>query len=133
MPLWGGIIQRMNVINMDEYRKLVPTKQNKYKNKKTWYNNVLYDSKREANYRQQLDMLSSSSVPTKERVSSIEEQVRYKMIVNDIKICTYVLDFKVTYADGRIEHVDVKGMLTGVYKLKKKLMLACHDINIVEV
>ena len=123
----------MNVVSLDEYKNLMPRSGSKYKNKKTIYNGTLYDSKKEAAYRQELDMLSGPSIPLAEKVVKIEEQVRYKMVVNEKKICTYVLDFKVTYAAGRIEHVDVKGMRTTVYKLKKKLMLACHGIDIVEV
>lgn len=33
----------------------------------------------------------------------------------------YVADFKVTYADGRVEIIDCKGMKTEAYKIKKKL------------
>ena len=39
---------------------------------------------------------------------------------------TYTADFVVEYADGRVEVIDVKGMRTDVYKLKRKLLLYRH-------
>lgn len=119
------------IINLQEYHAL--RRGSKYRNKRTTYNGTTYDSKREAEYRKDLDLLAGDTVPLPDRVISIEEQVRYVIKVNDVKICTYVLDFRVTYGDGRKEHVDVKGMKTGVYKLKKKLMAAVHGIDIIEV
>ena len=48
------------------------------------------------------------------------------------KIAKYVADF--TYEDkhGNLVVEDVKGRATATYRLKKKLMLACHGIEIVE-
>tara|TARA_R110002126_G_scaffold153682_3_gene300817 strand:+ start:5663 stop:6001 length:339 start_codon:yes stop_codon:yes gene_type:complete len=105
-------------------------KKNKYNAKKTEYNGFTYDSKKEAGYAKKLDLLKMAS--GNDKVLSVERQVPYAMIVNTVKICTYRLDFKVTYPN-RVEHVDVKGMLTAIYRLKKKLMKALHDIDIIEV
>ncbi len=107
------------------------TKRNKFGNKKTDYKGEKYDSKAEAKYAAELDMLRNARFEA-QRVVLWERQVRYPFVVNGVKIAVYVLDFKVTYADGHIEHVDVKGMRTDVYKMKKKLMLACHGIEIIE-
>ncbi len=104
---------------------------NKYRNIKTMYNGVVFHSKKEASFAAQLDQLKKAEKPS-ERVEKYEMQVRYPLIVNDIKICTYVLDFLVTYSDGRKEHIDVKGFSTTNYKLKKKLMLGVHGITIIE-
>jgi len=104
---------------------------NKYNNKRTTYNGETYDSKAEAVYAEFLDV-SRRAKNASERVVKVEKQVRYRLEVNDVLIGHYVLDFLVEYADGRIEYVDVKGVRTGVYKLKKKLMLACHGIAITE-
>jgi len=123
----------MNTISVDDLRKLGGGGVSKYRNTRTDYNGTVYDSKKEAMYRQQLDMLTGANIPDHERVALIEEQVRYPIVINDVKICSYVLDFKVTYGDGHVDHVDVKGMKTQVYKLKKKMMLAVHGIEIVEV
>lgn len=64
----------------------------------------------------------------------IEQVVRFELVVNGYFVCEYELDFRITYADGRVEHVDVKSKptVTPLYRLKKKLMFACHGITLVE-
>jgi hypothetical protein len=51
-----------------------------------------------------------------------------------VLVATYVADFVYREA-GKSEMivVDVKGMRTPVYRLKRKLMLACHGIDVLEV
>ena len=60
----------------------------------------------------------------KDRVESWERQFRIPLIVNNRKVCTYVCDFLVRYADGRKELVEVKGVWTPEAKLKRKLFEA---------
>ena len=107
---------------------MAPYRNNKYNNKKTVYNGFKYDSKKEAEYAFRLDML----IKAKE-VLSYDRQVRLNLVVNDLKVCAYIVDFIVTYPDGTIQYVDVKGYKTDVYKLKKKLVKAVLDIDIVEI
>ena len=60
-------------------------------------------------------------------------QPRFDLKVNDVKVCHYLADF--AYFDeqlGRRVVEDVKGHRTEVYKLKKRLMLAVHGIQVVE-
>lgn len=129
-----GIVLNMNTMSLEEFGRLqTGTGRNKYHNKKTVHNGTTYDSKREAEYRKELDLLCNSGICDADRVEKIEEQVRYRLEVNGELVCTYVLDFRVTYGDGRVEHIDVKGVRTGVYKIKKKLMYAVHGIEILEV
>jgi len=64
-----------------------------------------------------------------DRVESWERQVRFPLIVNDRKICTYIVDFMVRYADGRKELVEVKGHWTPEAKLKRKLLEATFLAN----
>jgi hypothetical protein len=45
---------------------------------------------------------------------------------------TYFADFKVTYGDGRVEVVDVKGVKTPLYRFKKKCVEAGYNIIIKE-
>ena len=105
----------------------------KYNNKKTEYGGHLYDSKKEATYAQRLDMLCLAKGADK--VLKWERQVRYPIAINKVKVCDYILDFKVYYKD-RIEYIDVKGMKRGpaysMFRLKSKLMKAVHDITIIE-
>ena len=42
----------------------------------------------------------------------------------------YVVDFQVFYQDGRIEFVDVKGMETASFKMKKKMVEDLYPIPI---
>jgi len=109
---------------------------NKFGAVKTIINGIKFDSKKEANYYRQLK-LQKKAVRIDERVVNIEFQPRYDIIVNDKKIGFYKADFKVNYGDGRIEIVDVKGCKTGsayqLFKLKKKLVEALYDIEIIEI
>ena len=93
-------------------------KQSKYGNKKTEYNGVMFDSKKEAEYCATLDILKKAS-KKEDRVTSYERQVPFQITLNKKKICKYFADFKVLYADGREEIIDVKGVKTDVYKIKK--------------
>jgi len=95
---------------------------NKFHAIKTEYGGVRYDSKREAEYARELDLRMHAQ--GKDRVETWERQIRFPLIVNGLKICTYVCDFLVRYADGRRELVEVKGMQTEIFKLKLKLFRA---------
>lgn len=106
--------------------------QNKYGNKITEYNGKKYHSKKEADYAVELDMLLSARNDA-QRVVKYETQVKYRLEVNGVLIASYILDFKVWYADGRVEYVDVKGVRTPVYAMKCKLMEAIHGIIIKEI
>lgn len=92
----------------------------------------VYMSKLEMMYRKHLDILQKAA-NIKERVVDIKEQVPFEVVVNGKKICKYLLDFEVTYGDGRVEYVDVKGIATDVYKIKRKLVEALYPIKIKEV
>jgi hypothetical protein len=59
-----------------------------------------------------------------DRVDSWERQIRFPLIVNDVKICDYVVDFLVRYADGRRELIEIKGFWTRDAALKVKLFRA---------
>lgn len=104
----------------------------KYNNKKTEYGGKTYMSKKEADYAQSLDILKNAANKA-DRVVSYETQVPYPIVLNGKKICKYLADFKVLYADGRVEVIDVKGFRTATYRLKKKLVEAVYGIIIKEV
>lgn len=103
----------------------------KYNAKRTEYNGRMFDSKAEASMAQELDNARHSPVPA-EKVISVEYQRPFPLHVNGALICTYIADFVVTYGDGQTKVIDAKGVLTPVYKLKKKLMLACLGIEVKE-
>lgn len=104
----------------------------KYGNLKTEYGGYVYMSKKEANYAMQLDYMKKAT-KLADRVSHYNRQVPFQITVNGKKICKYLADFEVFYVDGRKEIVDVKGVRTNVYTLKKKLVEAQYGIEIIEV
>ena len=101
------------------------------KSKRT-YKGTVYMSKLESDYRKHLDLLTKVTT-LNNRVVGIKEQVPFEIIINGKKICKYLLDFKVEYGDGRIEYVDTKGLITPMYRIKKKLVEAMFPIKIKEV
>ena len=107
---------------------------NKYNAKKTDYRGHMYDSKKEAEYARGMDL--AMKVGAEGAPVSWERQVKMPVRLNDKHICNYILDFKVTYSD-RVEYIDVKGYKKGpaysMFRLKKKLVEAYHEIIITEV
>jgi hypothetical protein len=104
-------------------------KTNKYRNRKTELDGFTFDSKKEANRYATLKLLEKAG-----EIKNLRLQVPFALNVEGHKICRYIADF--TYTDvkkGKEVIEDVKGMKTDVYRLKKKLMLACHNIEIQEV
>lgn len=105
------------------------------------YNNAKYngyDSKREAKRAAELKLLEKAGV-----ISHLQEQVVYELIpsqyriVNGKKKCIeramkYIADFQYV-ENGNTVVEDAKGFRTEVYRIKKKLMLYFHDIQIKEV
>lgn len=89
----------------------------KYGNTKTEYNGVLYDSKKEAKYAGDLDLLLRAG-----EIRGWTRQVTIKIAVNKEHICNCIVDFLIHHKDDSWEYVEVKGMPTAVFKLKKKLI-----------
>lgn len=64
-------------------------------------------------------------------ISDLKFQPQFNLVVNGIHICKYIADFEYYDQNGRTVE-DVKGCRTEVYKFKKRLMLACHKIEVLE-
>ena len=116
-------IEKGNVTTFKDYNPEVTkkSKHNKYGAVKTLYKGVTYDSKKEADEAKWID-----SEIRYGRIASVERQIRIRCEINDTKICDYIIDFIITYPDGVKEYIDVKGMRTPVFNLKKKLVEALH-------
>lgn len=84
------------------------------------------DSRRE--YRRLLVLLAEQKAGS---IQWLRTQVRFKLVVNGLLICRYVADF-VYIRDGRQVVEDSKGARTDVYKLKKALLKAIYNIDILE-
>lgn len=117
-------------MDIAEYKKLTK-KRSKYGAKRTFYNGRWYMSKKEADYSKHLDHLKHAH-EVKDRVIEIQYQVAFVIKVKNTHIAKYVSDFIVFYGDGRKEIIDVKGMRTDIYKLKRKLVEAQYNITIIE-
>lgn len=110
----------------------------KYHSKKTEYDGILFDSKREAARYAELKLLERAG-----EIRLLERQKKYVLIPaqrQDGKLiereCSYKADF--TYlerqgADWVAVVEDVKGVTTDAYKIKRKLMLYKYGIRIREV
>lgn len=95
----------------------------KYHSRKTTIDGITFDSKKEAEYYCQLQILLNGRA-----IKGFRRQVRYELqegyTRNGAKVrpIYYVADFVVEYKD-HTEVVDVKGIRTEIYKLKKKILL----------
>lgn len=89
------------------------------------YKNVLYHSIKERDHAARLDQLKAAKDP-KERVQSWDRQVCMPLDVNGKHIANLFVDFRVLYADGRIQYEEIKGCNTPVWKLKEKLFRALY-------
>lgn len=94
----------------------------KDKEKRT-YNGITFDSLLELKYYRDvlLPMVESGEVTNYELQKKYVLQDGFKRDDKKVLPITYVADFYVEYADGRIEVIDTKGMPDSVSKLKRKL------------
>lgn len=72
------------------------------------------------------------------QIDNLELQKKLPCTVNNVVICNYLADFAYDVIDDRgytLRSVveDVKGMVTDVYRIKKKLVEAVHRIRIDEI
>jgi hypothetical protein len=99
----------------------------KYKSIPTTLDGIRFASKREASHYATLKLMQQAGA-----ISDLKIQPRFPIEVNGVKICTYVADFEY-YEKGQRFVVDVKGVKTAVYRMKRLLMWAVHGIEITEV
>lgn len=93
----------------------------KYAAKRTEVDGMLFDSKAEASYYLRL----------KARVLAGEVSYFLRQVAFHLPGKTrYVCDFAEVLADGRIRYVDVKGMQTEVFRLKKRQVEALYPVTI---
>lgn len=107
----------------------------KYKSRKTIVDNIPFDSLAEANYYKRLKLLrKAGEIKDFELQPIYILQDAYKRGKRKVQPITYKADFLVTYKDGRKEIIDVKGMKTEVYRIKKKMFeYKFPDLEIIEV
>lgn len=121
-------------MNVEDYKKLVKkTKSSKFNNVKSEIDGYKFDSKKESEFYGSLKIKKQAGL-----IKDFKMQVPYEIIVNNIRIANYFLDFLVENNDGTIEYIDIKGkdkktnkfIKTGVFALKKRLVEAIYGIKI---
>ena len=120
--------------NINSWKKWEKPTMSKYKNKKVVVDNILFDSKKEANYYIYLKMLEDAG-----KIVDLELQKRFilqqgfKLHDKTYRAITYVADFVYKDSQGQVHVVDTKGYRTEVYKIKKKLFMKKYGIEIEEI
>ena len=105
---------------------------NKYRNTKTECDGLIFDSKHESEVYRELMLRAKAK-----EIYDLERQVPFDIRVNGFLIGKYIADFTyMTFANDVFTVVDAKSEVTKklpLYLWKKKLMKACHGIDIVEL
>jgi hypothetical protein len=121
-------------MNVEDYKKLAnKNKSSKFKNVKSEIDGHKFDSKKESEFYGSLKIKKQAGL-----IKDFKMQIPYEIIVNNIRIGNYFLDFLVENNDGTIEYIDIKGkdkktnkfIKTGVFALKKRLVEAIYGIKI---
>ena len=110
-----------------------PTNTSKFRSRKTEVDGIVFDSSKEARRWQELRLLESAGA-----ILYLERQVAFDLIAsNGEVVAKYYADFR--YKDLALNKTVVEDTKSDhtrtlpVYRLKKKLMMACHGITITEV
>lgn len=115
----------------------MPTLKNrpKYRNRKTKYNGMTFDSIREARRYRTLRALEDAG-----EISELRRQVKFVLIPAQRiagklveRECSYYADFCYVDANGKTVVEDAKGYRTDVFVIKRKLMLQRFGISVKEV
>lgn len=108
----------------------------KYNAKKVEVDGIKFDSKAEAEY-----YLHLKQQVTERQILGFERQKRMLLqegftvegVKGKIRPIFYVVDFIVTENDGTVTYIDVKGVETDVFKLKKKLFMKRYNTALLKV
>jgi len=100
-------------------------------NRRTLYQGRWFDSRLEQRYAQYLDLMKRVEGP--DQVLDVKYQVTVRLDVGEHHICNYRADFRVTFADGRVEYHETKGFETEVWKIKERLFRALRPNEVLRV
>jgi hypothetical protein len=111
----------------------VGTRRGKYNAAGERVDGIFFHSKAES-----VRYLQLKAMQERGEIESLILQPSYECVVKNHKITTYRSDFKYCVIDDRGQTTktvieDVKGMVTDIYKIKKKLVEACFDVKIIEI
>lgn len=94
---------------------------NKYSAKKTIVDNIVFDSKLEANRYKQLKLLEQAG-----QIRELRLQIKIPLEVNNVLVCKYICDF-LYIENNKLVIEDVKGVKTDVFRVKWKLLKALYS------
>lgn len=97
---------------------------NKYNAKRTTVGDVQFHSAAEAREYNRLKQLEDAG-----KIADLRIQPEFSCEINGSLICKYRADFSFIRNGTRVV-VDVKGMETAVFKIKRKLVEAMHGVEI---
>src|SRR5690349_2426269 len=102
----------------------------KYHNVRVACDGYVFDSKREMQHYQELKLLVYTG-----QIRDLQLQPAFSLDVNGVHIANYIGDFAYTDLRGSYVVEDVKSAATrtAVYRLKKRLVKALYNVDIVEV
>jgi len=116
-------------MSAQQYREAVakPKPGNKFRAKRTVFDGITFDSKREAEVYGDLKLLERAG-----RISGFDRQRKFELIVSGEIIGTYKADFVfIDHAqDGRLRVVDVKGVMTRDFRRVQKIIKAAYNIDV---
>lgn len=118
--------KKMSAIEFNEQTTQSQPKKSKFNAKVVWIDGIRFDSTWEGKRYSQLKLLERTG-----EISDLQMQVPYPMEINNVVICKYLADFVYVKEDITIIE-DAKGFITPEYRIKKKLMKAIHNIEILE-
>lgn len=107
----------------------------KFRNRRTEVGGLLFDSQAEARRWRILLLLQEQG-----QISALRRQVSFEL-VRSVRLLgskratpplRYIADFVYVDAEGRAVVEDVKGVITAVYRIKRHLMKAIYNIDILE-
>ena len=112
------------------------TKSSKFNNTKVEIDEHIFDSIKEGEFYGSLKIKKKAGL-----IKDFKIQVQYDILVNNIHIAYYYLDFQIENNDGSFEYIDIKGrdkksnkfIKTGVFAIKKRLVEAIYNIKITMV
>jgi hypothetical protein len=104
-------------------------KSNKYHARKEVVDGEKFDSQHEASIYRELLLLQRQGM-----IRNLERQVPFKLEVEGCLVGKYIADFRyICISSEEAITIDAKGVKTPVYKLKKKLMKAIYNVDIIEM
>lgn len=108
----------------------------KYNAKKVEIDGIKFDSKAEGEYylhlKQQVAERQILGFERQKRML-LQEGFNVEGVEGKIRPIFYVVDFIVTENDGTVTYIDVKGVETDVFKLKKKLFMKRYNTALLKV